>query len=223
MADRNSTCTKIKILVVDDHPTVREALAVRVAKNPGLEICGEATDVAEAIRLSIEMHPDVIVTDITLKNGDGIDLIKRLKARDPDARILVWSMHSEKLYADRVLRAGALGYVTKEQPTEKIIDAIREVMAGKYFLSDQMRERLLFRVAHGGDGENCSPVDSLSDRELEVFRLIGQGIKTQEIAERLHLSIKTVETHRDRIKKKLDLKDATDLIRSAALWVAENA
>jgi DNA-binding NarL/FixJ family response regulator len=208
----------VKILVVDDHPAVREALAARIAQNGDLQICGEAEDETGALRLVAEKSPDIIIVDITLKKGDGIDLIKRIKARNESARILVWSMHSENLYAERALRAGAQGYITKEQATQQIIDAIRQVLAGKTYLSPDMREKLLRRSV-GETSLAHSTVDALTDRELQVFRLIGQGVKTQEIAERLHISDKTVETHRDRIKKKLELKDGTELIRRAVLWV----
>lgn len=221
MAASSALPQKIKVLVVDDHPAVREALAQRIAQHADLAVCGEAADCSEALRLHSETNPDIVITDITLKKGDGIDLIKRIKARNGDARILVWSMHSESLYADRALRAGALGYITKEQATEKIIDAVRQVLAGKYYLSPAMRERLLRRAADGGGQHAGSPVDDLSDRELEVFRLIGAGAKTIEIAEQLHLSVKTIETHRERIKRKLDLKDAAELLRRATLWVNE--
>ena len=223
MDERKAEKKIVKILVVEDHPAVREALAARIAQHPDLSICGEADDVAEALRLMAETSPDIIITDITLKKVDGIDLIKRIKARDEKARILVWSMHGENLYAERALRAGAVGYITKEQATQQIIEAIHQVMAGKVYVSPAMSEKLVRRTVDGGKGLNHSPVDALTDRELEVFRLIGAGIKTQEIAERLHVSVKTVETHRDRIKRKLDLKDATDLIRRAVLWVSENA
>lgn len=212
----------VKILVIDDHPAVREALAARIAQSSDLKVCGEAEDEAEALRLIAETSPDIIITDISLKTGDGIDLIKRIKARDTHARILVWSMHSENLYAERALRAGAAGYITKEQATQQIIEAIRHVLAGKVYLSPAMNEKLL-RRAFDGKSLDQSPIETVTDRELEVFRLIGQGVKTQQIAERLHISIKTVETHRDRVKKKLDLKDGTELIRHAILWVTENS
>jgi DNA-binding NarL/FixJ family response regulator len=222
MADSKVKETVVKILVVDDHPAVREALAARIAQHADLEICGAAEDVAAALQLVADQKPDIIITDITLKKGDGIDLIKRIKLHDASARILVWSMHSENLYAERALRAGAMGYITKEQATQQIIDAIRHVLSGKVYLSPAMSEKLLRRTLNGGKSFEHSPIDGLTDRELEVFRLIGQGVKTQEIADRLHLSAKTVETHRDRIKKKLDLKDGTELVRRAVLWASEN-
>jgi DNA-binding NarL/FixJ family response regulator len=211
-----------RVLIVDDHPAVREALAVRIRRQPDLEVCGEAADVGEALRLLTNTHPDVAVVDITLKSGDGIELIKRIKDRDAHVRILVWSMHGESLYAERALRAGALGYVNKDQVTGTIIEAIRRVRDGKVWLSEAMAERVLHRAVGGDRGAAGSPVDALADRELEVFCLIGQGARTAEIAERLHLSIKTVETYRDRIRQKLDLADGTKLAHYATQWVLEN-
>jgi DNA-binding NarL/FixJ family response regulator len=209
-----------RILIVDDHPAIREALAIRIATQPDLQVCGEAADVAEALRLADAAAPDVAVIDVALKAGDGIDLIKRLKARRPELRTIVWSMYGEDLYAERALRAGALGYITKEQATGQIIDAIRQVLDGKVYLSAAMTEKLLKRAV--GPDAGRSPIDRLSDRELDVFRLIGQGRKTQEIAERLHLSVKTVETYRDRIRQKLDLGDGAALARAAVQWTLEN-
>jgi DNA-binding NarL/FixJ family response regulator len=155
--------------------------------------------------------------------GNGIDLVKRIKDRDERVRILVWSMHSESLYAERALRNGALGYITKDQATDRIVEAIRRVLAGKVWLGEAMTERLLQQaVGEVRQEATRSPLDALADRELEVFRLIGQGIKTAEIAERLHLSVKTVETYRDRIRQKLDLDDGTKLAHYATRWVLEN-
>jgi DNA-binding NarL/FixJ family response regulator len=214
---------RARVLIVDDHPAVREALALRIARQPGLEVCGEAADTSEALRLVAETQPDVAVVDISLKTGNGIDLIRRIKDRYRHVRILVWSMHSESLYAERALHAGALGYITKDQATDQIVDAIRRVLAGKVWVSEAMAERMLQRAVGGGQQEDQrSPLDALADRELEVFRLIGQGIKTAEVAERLHLSVKTVETYRDRIRQKLNLDDGTKLAHYATQWVLEN-
>jgi len=214
---------RARILIVDDHPTVREGLAVRIGQEPGLEVCGEAADMTEALRLVAETQPDVAVIDISLKSGSGIDLIKRIKDRDDTVRMLVWSMHSESLYAERALRAGALGYVNKDQVTEKIIEAILRVLEGKVWLSEAMAERLLKRAVGAGRPVGMhSPLEVLADRELEVFRLIGEGVKTADIAERLHLSVKTVETYRDRIRQKLDLSDGTKLAHYATQWMLEN-
>jgi len=220
---RNQTKKRAKILIVDDHPAVREALAMRISRQPDLEVCGEAADMTEALRLVADTQPDLAIVDISLKTGSGIDLIKRIKDRNDSVRMLVWSMHSESLYAERALRAGALGYINKDQATDKIIDAIRRVLEGKVYVSDEMAEKMLRRAVGAGRNEPMrSPLDALADRELEVFRLIGQGVKTAAIAEQLHLSVKTVETYRDRIRKKLDLRDGTELAHYATQWVLEN-
>jgi DNA-binding NarL/FixJ family response regulator len=213
---------KARVLIVDDHPAVREALTVRIGRRPDLEVCGEAADLGEALRLLTDTRPDVAVVDITLKSGDGLDLIKRIRDRDDHVRVLVWSMHGESLYAERALRAGALGYVNKDQATDVIVEAIRRVRDGKVWLSAVMAERLLQRAVGSTDGVARSPLDALADRELEVFRLIGRGVKTAEIADRLHISVKTVETYRDRIRQKLDLADGTKLAHYATQWVLEN-
>jgi DNA-binding NarL/FixJ family response regulator len=214
---------RARVLIVDDHPAVREALALRIGRQPDLEVCGEAADMSEALRLVADTQPDVAVVDISLKTGNGIDLIKRIKDRNDHVRMLVWSMHSESLYAERALRAGALGYVNKDQATDRIVAAIRRVLAGKVYLSEAMAERMLQRTVGGAREEvTRSTVEALADRELEVFRLIGGGAKTAEIAERLHLSVKTVETYRDRIRRKLDLSDGTRLSHYATQWVLEN-
>jgi len=221
--NRSKTKKRARILIVDDHPAVREALSLRIGRQADLEVCGEAADTSEALRLVGETRPDVAVVDISLKTGNGIDLIKRIKDRNAHVRILVWSMHSESLYAERALRSGALGFITKDQATDKIVEAIRRVLAGKVWLSEAMAERLLQRAVGTGRPEfTRAPLDALADRELEVFRLIGQGVKTAGIAERLHLSVKTVETYRDRIRQKLDLDDGTKLSHYATQWVLEN-
>jgi DNA-binding NarL/FixJ family response regulator len=213
---------RARVLIVDDHPAVREALALRIGRQPDLEVCGEAADTGEALHQIAETDPDVAVIDISLKTGDGIDLIKRIRDRNDHVRILVWSMHSESLYAERALRAGALGYVNKDQATDQIVEAIRRVLQGKVFLSETMSQRLLQQAVGSSRPEvESSPVDVLADRELEVFLLIGQGVKTAEIAERLHLSIKTIETYRDRIRQKLKLSDGTRLAHFAAQWIME--
>jgi DNA-binding NarL/FixJ family response regulator len=203
---------------------VREALAIRIGRQGDLEVCGEAADTDEALRRIADTVPDVAVIDISLKTGNGIDLIKRIKARDDSIRILVWSMHSESLYSERALRAGALGYISKDQATEMIVAAIRRVLEGKVWLSEEMAERVLLRTARADrqSAMRCPP-EVLADRELEVFLLFGQGVKTADVAERLHLSVKTVETYRDRIRQKLDLKHSTELAHFATRWVLQNS
>jgi DNA-binding NarL/FixJ family response regulator len=214
-------CTRV--LIVDDHPAVREALTLRISRQPDLEVCGEAADMTDALRLIADTQPDVAVVDISLKTGNGIDLIKRIKDRNDHIRILVWSMHSESLYAERALRAGAMGYINKDQATDQIVEAVRRVLAGKVWVSEAMAERMLQRaVGEGRQEVTRSSLAVLADRELQVFHLIGEGVKTAEIAERLHLSVKTVETYRDRIRQKLDLSNGMELARCAVQWVLEN-
>jgi DNA-binding NarL/FixJ family response regulator len=220
---RKTKKSRARVLIVDDHPAVREALALRIGGQPDLEVCGEAADTSEALRLVADTRPDVAVVDISLKTSNGFDLIKRLKDRNDRVRMLVWSMHSESLYAERALRAGALGYINKDQATDKIIEAIRRVLEGKVWLSEAMAERMLHRAVGAGRKEvTRSPLEILADRELEVFRLIGEGVKTADIADRLHLSVKTIETYRDRIRQKLNLSDGTKLTHYAVQWVLEN-
>ncbi|MGP0065603.1 MAG: response regulator transcription factor [Isosphaeraceae bacterium] len=214
---------RARVLIVDDHPAVREALAMRIGQQSDLEVCGEAADVTEALRLVEEARPDVAVVDISLKTGSGIDLIKRIRDRDDSIRMLVWSTHSESLYAERALRAGALGYINKDQATDTIVEGIRRVLEGKVYMSEMMTQAMLRRGISREKPELMrSPVDALADRELEVFRLIGHGVKTAEIAERLCLSVKTIETYRNRIRAKLHLDDGTALAHYATKWMLEN-
>ena len=220
---RNNSKKRARVLIVDDHPAVRMALALLIGQESDLELCGEAADLSEALRLVADTQPDVAVIDISLKTGCGIDLIQRIKDRNNTVRMLVWSTHSESLYAERALRAGALGYVNKDQATDKIVEGIRAVLEGKVYLSDAMVETMLQRAV-GDERKKLtrSPLDALANRELEVFRLIGQGVKTSTIAERLHLSVKTIETYRERIREKLDLSDGTELAHYATKWLLEN-
>jgi DNA-binding NarL/FixJ family response regulator len=221
--NRNQSKCRARVLIVDDHPAVREALAMRIVRQADLEVCGEAADVGEALRLVADTKPDVAIVDISLKSGCGIDLIKRIKDKNETIRMLVWSTHSELLYAERALRAGALGYVSKDQATDKIVEAIRRVLEGKVYLSDAMVETMLHRTVGDERKEIMrSPLDSLANRELEVFRHIGEGLKTAKIADRMHLSVKTIETYRERIREKLDLSNGTELAHYATKWMLEN-
>jgi DNA-binding NarL/FixJ family response regulator len=224
-SSKTATETKAaRVLIVDDHPAVREALAIRIAREADLEVCGEAEDDMSALRLSDLTNPDVAVVDLALKSASGIDLIKRLKARHENLVIIVWSMYSEDLYAERALRAGARGYINKSEATGKIIEVIRHVLNGELYLSPAMTARLV-EHAVGQEGRASLPggaLDKLSDRELDVFRLIGQGRKTADIAAQLHLSVKTIETYRDRIRAKLGLPDGAALMRAAVHWAIEN-
>lgn len=211
---------KSRILLVDDHPLVRRGLAEVIRREPDLEICGEAGDVQEALREAERTLPDMVVVDLTLKSGHGLELIERLKNRRPPVKTLVSSMHDEMLFAERVLRAGAMGYITKEEPPETLLRAIRQVLHGEVYLSPRMTSRLLHGVAAGHSTQD-DPVQNFSNREIEVYEMIGQGLTIQQIALRLHLSPKTVETHREKVKQKLNLKSSAELNRRAVQWVLE--
>jgi len=208
-----------RVLIVDDHPAVREGLAIRISSQADMEVCGEAADVADALERFDALQPDLVVVDIQLKTGDGLDLVKRIKSRDEMVRILVWSMYPDALYAPRALHAGALGYINKDNTTGRIVDAIRQVRDGKIYLSEPMAQKLLTRSVSGSATTTTSPIESLSDRELEVFRLIGDGVSTVDIAKRLHLSTHTIDTHKQRIKQKLNIETAVELTRAATRWI----
>jgi DNA-binding NarL/FixJ family response regulator len=212
---------KTKVLIVDDHPVVREGLAMHLATQPDLEVCGEAEDLPGALAQLASTRPDVAIIDISLKNSSGIELIRRIKDRDDAVRILVWSMYPENLYAERALRAGARGYLNKGQATRHVLEAIRAVLQGRVYVSGVMAEQLLQRVV-GRKSEGRSAIDSLSDRELEAFRLIGEGLTTELIAGQMHVSPKTVETFRARIKEKLGISSLSGLIQRASQWVVES-
>ncbi len=208
-----------RILIVDDHPATREGLAMRIKPQPDLVVCGEAVDVEDALAKAESTHPDLAVIDICLKSGNGLELIKRLKLRGDPVRMLAWSMHDETLYAERALHAGAQGYVDKSQSTDTIVDAIRSVLDGNLYLSGRLANRLLRQSVHGTCPEDRSSVNSLSDRELEVLRYMGEGLSTREVSVRMNVTSKTVDTYRSRIKDKLDLRSGIDLMRFAVQWV----
>jgi DNA-binding NarL/FixJ family response regulator len=210
--------TATRVLIVDDHPVVREGLAMHLATSPDLEVCGEAEDVTGALALVASTRPDVAIIDISLKGGNGLELIRRIRDRHDPVRILVWSMYPENLFAERALRAGAQGYLNKGQATHHVLDAVHAILQGKVYVSGTLADRLLHRAV-GQKLEERSPVDSLSDREIEAFQLIGEGMTTESIAEKMHVSPKTVETFRARIKEKLGLSNMTELIQRAAQWV----
>ncbi len=214
-----------RILIVDDHPAVREGLEARIAMIPDMEICAAAEDAAEAMKLLRKTHPDIAIVDISLKGGcNGLDLIKRIKAEDNSVRILVWSMHPDSLYAERSLRSGALGYINKTHTTSHLLDAIQQVRDNHIYLSEDTTKRMLqHMVGHIENKTSNTPCEVLSNRELEVFMLIGEGLPTARIAERLNISTHTVETHRLRIKSKLDIKSATELATMATRWLIEHS
>ncbi|TWT83358.1 Oxygen regulatory protein NreC [Planctomycetes bacterium CA13] len=208
--------------MVDDHPMVREGLAMRVSSQSDLEICGEASAEDEAFDLVKQVCPDLLIVDIALKKGNGIELIKRVHAMNPAAKMLVVSAYQETLYAERALRAGALGYLNKQESNEKVIEAIRTVLRGQRFVSERLMQRLVTQ-ALGSHAAMEDPIEQLTDRELEVFRLIGQGFTSGTIAEQLFLSTHTIDSHREHLKRKLNVKSATELNRLAVQWSLENA
>lgn len=213
---------RIRVVIVDDHPIVRHGLSQLIQTTSDLEVCGEASTASEAVHLVQETRPDVAVIDLSLEGGNGLELIKQIRAQGPTPRMLVSSMHDEMLYAERSLRAGAMGYINKVQGTEQIIEAIRQILDGRIYLSEVMTERVLQRMMHNDGDYIASPIESLSDRELEVFEMIGQGLTTRQIAKRLHLSPKTIETHREHIKTKMNLQNNSELVRQAVQWILEN-
>ena len=210
---------KRTVLIVDDHPIVRQGLAQLIDQEQDLEVCGQAEDAHEAMQAIHACNPDMVIVDISLKDTSGMDLIKDLKVQHPDLPVLTLSMHDEAVYGERALRAGARGYIMKQEATEKVVTAIRRVLAGELYVSDDMAAKMVSKIVGGGMRKTGSPVDCLSDRELEVFRLIGEGFSTREMAEKLHLSVKTIETYRAHIKDKLGFEDANELLRSAIQWV----
>jgi len=212
---------KSKVLIVDDHPIVRHGLGELIERQSDLEMSGEAADVAEALRQVEANRPDVAVVDISLNDENGIELIEQIKALYPDVKVLVSSMHDEKTYAGRALRAGAMGYINKRESIRKVVDAVRQVLRGEVYLSPAMASQLLHRAALGEPLDH-DPVEALSNRELEVFEMIGQGQTTQQIARKLDLSPRTIETHRKNIKEKLNLQNGAQLTRTAFQWVQEN-
>ena len=207
--------TEIKILLVDDHPLVRQGLADMIGRHPDLKVCGEAENEPEALELIGSVQPDVAIVDISLENGSGIELVKSIKAIHPEVKSLVLSMHDESLYAERALRAGARGYIMKREAAKKIIDGIRSVMAGRLFISEKISAVMAEKFVDGTAVGDTSPFDQLSNRELEVFDLIGRGLTTRQIADHLHIGFKTVQAFSARIKEKLKLPNANELMRAA--------
>jgi DNA-binding NarL/FixJ family response regulator len=210
---------KRRVFLVDDHPLVREWLTQLIQRENDLTVCGEAEDTQEALRRIEETKPEVVIADISLKSTHGLELVKDLQARHPALPVLVLSMHDESLYAERVLRAGAKGYITKQEATKKILLAIRQVIAGQIYISEKMASRMVHKMVLGRAEDQKSPIERLTDRELEVFQLIGRGQGTRRIASELHLGVKTVESYRARIKEKLKLEDGTQLLQHAIQWV----
>lgn len=209
---------KARVLLVDDHPILRQGLGELINEQQDMAVCGEAASAHAALKEMASSHPDVAIVDISLKEGNGIELIKDVQRRHDEVRILVLSMHDETLYAERALRAGARGYIMKEAASDSILTAIRQVLRGEVYLSDRMVGKLLNSVVGGAVEADGPPVNVLSDRELEVFLLIGQGLGTRQIAEKLHLSVKTIESYRAQIRDKLKLADGNELLQYAIEW-----
>ena len=212
----------IRVLVVDDHALVRNGLTALVLGQADMDISGEADSPAQALSILEHSPAHVAIVDLSLKEGNGIQLIKDLKHRHPEIRIVVSSMHEETTYAERALQAGAMAYIHKGEESHRILDAIRSVMSGKIFVSEQISNRLLTKAARGPHAVERTSVELLTDRELQVFELIGQGLATSKIAEQLHLSPKTVDTHRQKIREKLNLENAAALSHFATQWAMKD-
>ena len=211
--------SKTLILIVDDHPMMRQGLAALINNEPDLAVCGETESSGQAMDAIALRKPDLVITDITLPDKSGLELIKDIQAMHPGLRVLVVSMHDESLYAERVLRAGGRGYVMKQEGGKRLMEGIRRVLAGDVYVSDKMSKRILEIFTGQRSTSSGSPVERLTDREFEVFQLIGEGKATRDIAGKLHLSVKTVEVHRLHIKEKLELKTSAELIHFAVRWV----
>jgi DNA-binding NarL/FixJ family response regulator len=216
--DRAAQSTKKNVLVVDDHPLLRQGLALLINQQQDMQVCGEAEEAHAAMQAVTQCRPDIIILDISLNGPDGLELLKSIRASDPDLPVLILSMHDEAIYAERALRARANGYIMKQEATEKVLVAVRRILNGELYLSDRMSNKMLQHYIGGAPSMIQSRISSLSDRELEVFRLIGEGRATREIAEELHLSIKTVETYQAHIKEKLALRSGRELIQHAIQW-----
>jgi DNA-binding NarL/FixJ family response regulator len=209
---------KRRVFLVDDHPIVRQGLALLINRELDLLVCGDAEEAGAALQ-RIESHrPDIVLVDISLNGPDGLDLLKSIRSHDLHLPVLILSMLDETLYAERALRAGANGYIMKQEATDKVLVAIRRILGGDIYVSDRISKAMMHQFAAGGPAQGESPVAGLTDRELEVFRLIGEGHGTRQIAEELHISIKTVESYQAHIKEKLSLRNARELMQRAVQW-----
>lgn len=212
-----------RVLLVEDHAVVRFGIAQLINRQADLVVCGEEEDASRALSAITSVKPDLVIADISLKDSSGLELMRNIKAQFPQMPILVMSVHDESIYAEIAFRAGALGYLMKQEALEKILVAIRRVLEGNIYVSDALASKMLQQQIRGQTDISESPVKALSDRELEVFQLIGQWKKTKEIAQELHLSVKTVEYYREQIKRKLNLRDASELTQHATSWVQRGA
>lgn len=216
-----ATVRKHNVMLVEDHPVFLHGLTMLIDDEPDLHVCGAAETVVQAHEMIRQLNPDVLVVDITLGEQSGLDLIKQLHEQYPQVPILALSMHDESLYAERALRAGAMGYIMKKEAMDRVMTAIRRVLSGEIYVSETMASRVVHRFIHPSGGKAGSPLEALSDREFEVFQLIASGIGPTEIARRLEVSVKTIETHREHIKHKLNLKNGAELIRFAIEWTMD--
>ena len=208
-----------RVFLVDDHPITRSGIATLINQEKSLTVCGEADSAPKALDMIQKLNPDLAIVDISLKTTSGIELMKNLKVLALNLPVLVMSMHDESLYAERALRAGAKGYIMKQEASDKILTAIRRVLSGELYLSDKMKEKMLHRLVNNKKDEMVFSIDSLSDREMEVFQLIGNGYSTRQIAAKLNLSVKTIDSYREHLKLKLHLEKGSDLVRHAIQWV----
>ncbi|HMK87904.1 MAG TPA: response regulator transcription factor [Steroidobacteraceae bacterium] len=216
-----TAASRVRVLIVEDHPLVREGLVARISAQPDLEVCAEATGIEEALQAMRAMRPDLMIVDLALKEENGLDLIKRAKADAACPQILVVSAYEESIFGERALEAGARGYVHKHELPELVIEAIRTVLRGELYVSIGMTKRLAERALTAK--HSASGIDGLTDRELQIFELIGRGRSTRQIAEQLHRSIHTIESHREKIRAKLQLRSGVELVRHAVQWILENA
>jgi DNA-binding NarL/FixJ family response regulator len=206
---------KAKVFLVDDHPIVRQGLGLLINREPDLVVCGEAEDAPSALQRMASAQPDLMVIDISLDGPDGLELLKTIRLKEPILPVLILSMHEESTYAERSLRAGANGYIMKQEATERVLVAIRRILEGKVYLSERLTNKMLEQFVHGAGSSKNDPLMTLSDRELEVYRLIGAGHGTRQIADQLHVSVKTVESYQAHIKEKLSLRNARELVQHA--------
>jgi len=216
--DSTKPAGKKQVMVVDDHALLRRALRWLIAQTSDLAVCGEAGDYQTAIEALEKLSPDVVTMDIELKDRSGLELIKEVHGRWPELAVLVFSMHEEPLYAERAFRVGARGYVAKTEPTEKILEAIRGIIAGNTYVSDKLSSRVLRTIVAVRPAAGSLLVDQLSDRQFQVFEMIGQGLPTREIAQKLQLSVKTIDTYREHIKQRLNLRSSSELLKYAIHW-----
>ncbi len=222
-APRHGAKKKVRILLVDDHPLVRLAVGDTLRAEPDLEVCGEAADRNGALKEMASAKPDLAIVDLSLKNSDGFELIKDLRARFPKTSVLVLSMQEETIQAERVVRAGASGYISKLEAPPKLLEAVRKVLNGEVYWSERAASEVASRIARHRGGAKAFPADPLSDRERQIFEMIGTGTSTAQISAALHIDVSTVETYRSRMKEKMHLKDSTELLQAAIRWNLLNA